>query len=86
MIAAVSFSFTETGAGSAPSKVFGSATAAAAIKESSKKRRRVGVSMVEGIRGKLNPFAVLNGVRASGELPIWPLMAVWRNERHLLHR
>jgi hypothetical protein len=45
MMAAVIFSFAETGAGSAPSKFFGRATAAAAMSESSKKRRRVGVSM-----------------------------------------
>jgi hypothetical protein len=46
MMAAVIFSFGETGEGSAATSDFGSAMAAAAIKESSKKRRRVGVSMV----------------------------------------
>jgi hypothetical protein len=47
----VIFSFGETGEGSAATSDFGSATAAAAIKESSKKRRRVGVSMVVLVYG-----------------------------------
>jgi len=46
MIAAVSFSFGETGPESAARMDFGKATAAAAMRESSKKRRRVGVSMM----------------------------------------
>jgi hypothetical protein len=58
MMAAVIFSFAETGTGSAPINVFGKATAAAAMRESSKKRRRVGVSMVEGIRSFDGPSAM----------------------------
>jgi hypothetical protein len=50
MIAAVIFSLAETVGVSAPSSVFGKATTAAAIRESSKKRRRVGVIMVGCIR------------------------------------
>jgi hypothetical protein len=42
---------------------FGKATAAAAIKESSKKRRRVGVSMVGGIRHEQTSFAAQEAVQ-----------------------
>lgn len=64
MMAAVIFSFGETVAVSAPINVFGKATAAAAMSESSKKRRRVGVSMVRGNTGRRFDFSPIPNSKA----------------------
>ena len=64
MIAAVIFSLAETVGVSAPSSVFGKATAAAAMSESSKKRRRVGVIMVgRNLRHEADILVALKKIR-----------------------